>query len=69
MFSVEIALIARKALLQMTNKPTLTCAGLFAVRARDWQIAVFLVLEQLGLTWKDTLAPIASEVVTVIMRF
>ncbi len=62
-------MVTSKALLQVTSEPALTGAKLFAMWAWDRQVATFLVLEQLGLTGKDTPAPITSEMVALVVFF
>jgi hypothetical protein len=65
--SVELADFACKALLQVAGQSALACAQLAAVRAGDWEIAVLLVAEELGLRREDESAAIAPEVILFVM--
>lgn len=69
MWGVEAALVTRKALLEVTSEPALTGARLLTMRTKDWQVAVFLVLEELRLAGKDAPAAVTPEVVTLVVRF
>jgi hypothetical protein len=65
--SVELADFACKALLQVAGQSALACAQLAAVRAGDWEVAVLLVAEELGLRREDESAAIAPEVILFVM--
>ena len=67
MLCVETTLIAGEALMQMTNESTLTCTRLVALWTQDWQVAVFLVLMELGLAGKDASAAVTSEVIAIVV--